>query len=238
MLLQLKGAWRGRQHYEPVRRPTDMDTHTVIEHFVLGYVRALIERKDPFSAHMMHHPSMSLPALKTVKHAKRHAWVWRAVAWIYKLLCTRRQATKRDLYYADPPLFGTQKNSDEVIELLSTKLLCQPRSALRVTCASRGKIWGALQYRENGASVDCMSLQANGSSISGWPNEWSNLHGKARLILVVEKDCAFQRVLKDQLLSEKLKTPLLLLSGCGYPDLPTRFALRRIAAELQVVCIC
>jgi hypothetical protein len=161
---------------------------------------------------------------------------------VYSLKLTKARTSIRDIYYMHPNLFQSQRNSDEAIHLISTKLFRCPRSALNLTCASRGKMFGAVAYyNADGAYVDCMTLKvpidlstdlqladcpknragqrrehlglargvdrslsfATGyqARASAGQATLSGISGTANAILVVEKECAFQRCVGSNRLS-------------------------------------
>ena len=182
-------------------------------------------------------------------------------------------------------LFESQRNSDEVtstfqrmvlrphfsklaavqaIHLISAKLFRCPRSALGLTCASRGKIFGPVYYTANGQYYDCRTFQAPAparlscADRPSWPTQirgiaeskhcrgtagtsrvgqrsgqveierlctpaggaanqlrvqrayhlWAGISSTANGILVVEKDCAFQRCAYEMRLSTSCRVRL------------------------------
>ncbi|RXN30886.1 meiotic recombination SPO11 [Labeo rohita] len=76
---------------------------------------------------------------------------------IYKLVQSDSYATKRDIYYNDPQLFGSQTTLDSIVDDVSC-MLKVPRRSLHVLATSKGFISGALCYlEEDGTKVDCSS---------------------------------------------------------------------------------
>lgn len=153
--------------------------------------------------------------------------LWRVLAESHAALAAGRSATQRDMYYtlADQ---GTVRRASEVNAAIAdaTRLLGVPRSALAVTTASRGVVTGVLDIREANAWSDL--TDSGGRPIVG-DLDWvasAVLRSRARLILVVEKDAVFNR-----LLQEKACRALncVMLTARGMPDVATRAFLRRLA---------
>ncbi|KAJ3375385.1 hypothetical protein GGF31_004503 [Allomyces arbusculus] len=77
-----------------------------------------------------------------------------------------RVMTKRDVYYQDPALFGTQRVSDAAIEMLMSTLGV-PRDALGIVAAPRGQAHGPCLARfasSMGSAASLVSF-ANGSHV-------------------------------------------------------------------------
>jgi hypothetical protein len=180
-----------------------------IETVLLRTISALIQGKDPFPAVFPWCPSslsfrsIRMRGRRGVSSMRRCTWIWKVrpgsharmgapvlrarttlqvLSLIHELSVDGAQTSLRDVYYRDPMLFESQRNSDEVIStfqgshgapprfsklavvqaihLISAKLFRCPRSALGLTCASRGKIFGPVYYTANGQYYDCRTFQA------------------------------------------------------------------------------
>ncbi|XP_061650661.1 meiotic recombination protein SPO11 isoform X3 [Phyllopteryx taeniolatus] len=89
----------------------------------------------------------------------------------YTLVQSNSYATKRDIYYNHPQLFGSQKIVDKIVDDVSC-MLKVPRRALRVLATSKGVISGDLCYmEEDGTRIDCHSSSAG----KGFPDVNSRL---------------------------------------------------------------
>uniref|UniRef100_A0A674F0S9 DNA topoisomerase (ATP-hydrolyzing) n=1 Tax=Salmo trutta TaxID=8032 RepID=A0A674F0S9_SALTR len=76
---------------------------------------------------------------------------------IYKLVQSNVYATKRDIYYNDTQLFGSQRTVDSIVDDISC-MLKVPRRRLHVLATSKGFISGDLCYlEEDSTKVDCHS---------------------------------------------------------------------------------
>uniref|UniRef100_A0A672RIS6 DNA topoisomerase (ATP-hydrolyzing) n=1 Tax=Sinocyclocheilus grahami TaxID=75366 RepID=A0A672RIS6_SINGR len=89
--------------------------------------------------------------------AARFALILKLLSVIYKLVQSDSYATKRDIYYNDPQLFGSQKTLDSILDDISC-MLKVPRRSLHVFATSKGLISGDLCYlEEDGTKVNCSS---------------------------------------------------------------------------------
>ncbi|XP_046725084.1 meiotic recombination protein SPO11 isoform X7 [Silurus meridionalis] len=87
----------------------------------------------------------------------KFALILKALSAIYKLVQSDSYVTKRDIYYNDPQLFGSQKTLDTIVDDISC-LLKVPRRSLHVCASTKGLISGDLCYlEEDGTRVDCTS---------------------------------------------------------------------------------
>ncbi|XP_044068473.1 meiotic recombination protein SPO11 isoform X2 [Siniperca chuatsi] len=79
---------------------------------------------------------------------------------IYRLVQSSSYATKRDIYYNNTQLFGSQKTVDSIVDDISC-MLKVPRRSLHVLATSKGFISGDLCYlEEDGTRIDCHSSSA------------------------------------------------------------------------------
>ena len=63
------------------------------------------------------------------------------------------------------------------------------------------------------------------------PNDLSNIQTSAKLVVVIEKDAVFQRLMWQNFLRD-LGSPAILITGKGFPDMNTRKMLRKLAYEV------
>ncbi|XP_062871399.1 meiotic recombination protein SPO11 isoform X3 [Trichomycterus rosablanca] len=159
----------------------------------------------------------------------KFAVILKALSTIYNLLQNDSYATKRDMYYNDPQLFGSQKILDTVVDDLSCMLKVSRRS-LHVLATTKGLIIGDLCYlEEDGTRVDC--------SFTAVP-VCSNVRGiisvtsSAKFVLVIEKDATFQRLLDDDFCTRFY--PCIMITGKGVPDINSRLMVRRLWETLQI----
>ncbi|KAL6483321.1 hypothetical protein MHYP_G00081930 [Metynnis hypsauchen] len=155
----------------------------------------------------------------------------KVLAMIYKLVQTDSYATKRDMYYNDPQLFGTQRNLDLIVDDISC-MLRVPRRSLHVLATSKGFISGDLCYLEaDGTRVECSSSSA-AVPVSSYVNGITNIVSSAKFVLVVEKDATFQRLLDDEFCTRL--HPCIIITGKGVPDVNSRLMVRKLWDTLHI----
>ncbi|XP_072044802.1 meiotic recombination protein SPO11-like [Amphiura filiformis] len=161
----------------------------------------------------------------------KFAMTLRVLAMCYKLVQSNTYSTKRDMYYNDTQLFGSQAVLDDIVDNIAC-MLQVPRWRLHVLATSKGCIAGDLQFTEvDGNHVDC-STTASGVLVPAHVNGITNIQSKAKFVLVVEKDATFQKLLDDGL-CHKL-APCIIITGKGFPDVNTRLMVRKLWDTLQI----
>ncbi|CAL1606787.1 unnamed protein product [Knipowitschia caucasica] len=150
---------------------------------------------------------------------------------IYELILSNSYATKRDIYYNDTQLFGSQATVDHIVDDISC-LLKVPRRSLHVLATSKGLITGDLCYlEEDGSRMDCRASNTAipiSSNISGI----KNIVSSARFVLIVEKDATFQRLLDDHVCAKL--SPCIMITGKGVPDVNSRLMVRKLWDTLHI----
>ncbi|KTF94443.1 hypothetical protein cypCar_00035624 [Cyprinus carpio] len=156
--------------------------------------------------------------------ATRFALIFKLLSVIYKLVQSDSYATKRDIYYNDPQLFGSQKTLDSILDDISC-MLKVPRRSLHVFATSKGFISGDLCYlEEDGTKVDCNSSSTAvpvSSNVNGirsilpvyFNHQCKDIVSAAKFILIVEKDATFQRLLDDAFCTRL--SPCIIITGKG-----------------------
>ncbi|XP_033825780.1 meiotic recombination protein SPO11 [Periophthalmus magnuspinnatus] len=162
---------------------------------------------------------------------KKFAQIVKILSVIYRLIVSNSYATKRDLYYNDTQLFGSQATVDRIVDDISC-LLKVPRRSLHVLATSKGLITGDLCYlEEDGTRIDCRCSTAAfpvSSNIGGI----KSIISSAKFILIVEKDATFQRLLDDNLCTKL--SPCIMITGKGVPDVNSRLMVRKLWDTLHV----
>ncbi|KAM9296529.1 meiotic recombination protein SPO11 [Gastrophryne carolinensis] len=164
------------------------------------------------------------------KSAQHFSLMLKILSVIYKLVQTDTYATKRDIYYENTQLYGSQMTVDDIVNDISCMLRI-PRRSLHILSTSKGFIAGDLIFTdEDGTRVMCSSSSAVlvPSNVDGV----TNIRSAARLVLVVEKDATFQRLLDDDFCGKC--GPCVLITGKGVPDLNTRLFVRKLWDSLQL----
>lgn len=161
----------------------------------------------------------------------KFAQIVKILSVIYRLIQSNSYSTKRDIFYNNTQLFGSQSTVDHIVDDISC-LLRVPRRSLHVLATSKGLITGDLCYiEEDGTRIDCRSTTsafAVSSNISGI----RNIVSSAKFVLIVEKDATFQRLLDDDVCSKL--SPCIVITGKGVPDVNSRLMVRKLWDTLHV----
>ncbi|XP_076840543.1 meiotic recombination protein SPO11 isoform X2 [Brachyhypopomus gauderio] len=151
----------------------------------------------------------------------KFAQVLKCLLSIYRLVQSDSYATKRDIYYNDPQLFGSQKSVDSIVDDISC-MLKVPRRSLHVLATSKGFISGDLCYlEEDGTRVDCNSSSTHEDIVSS-----------AKFVLIIEKDATFQRLMDDEFCTQLY--PCIIMTGKGVPDVNSRLMVRKLWDTLHI----
>jgi len=144
------------------------------------------------------------------------------------LVCLRegKRTNKRDIYYQNAHTFRDQGELDAIIAKV-VSMTGVPRSMLGVFASSKGLVAGNLLFADrNGVEFDCRVAQVQVPQ-----DPFTGAETTARLIVVVEKDTAFQRLLQDFRFSS-LMDEIILITGKGVPDVATRSFLYMLTSKL------
>lgn len=157
---------------------------------------------------------------------------------LHGLLISGRHATPRELYYTHATLFQRQQQSDDVIKKLCQELQVA-RHHLHLFGTAKGLVRGHVRIFEpafggagnsQGCWVDGMDpLEPRGHSITPMCAHVVKAESMARTVLIVEKETVFHRLIAEGLL-ERHK-PLVIVTARGFPDIPTRYFLRRVQED-------
>ena len=172
-----------------------------------------------------------------------------------------KSMSQRDVYYSLKTLFCKQYESNAIILELGL-MLGLKRHEMGLYPAAKGLIAGLCRFRfTEGTDVeerevpwtDCVHGDAGeGVRIS---SKWTSCPdgeldmqipagGEGSLprpthLIVVEKEGIFHRLVEDEFFISGV--PCIIVTGCGYPDVPSRAAVARISQRypfLQVVGLC
>ncbi|KAE8654185.1 Meiotic recombination protein SPO11-1 [Hibiscus syriacus] len=109
----------------------------------------------------------------------------------------------------------------------------------RIYCTNSDSNWlvmGWLRFFEAGRKFDCINSPNTAHTIPVLVEDVKDLVSVAHYILVVEKESVFQRLANDKFCS---KNRCIVITGRGYPDVPTRRFLRLLVHKfcLPVYCL-
>ncbi|XP_074928347.1 meiotic recombination protein SPO11 [Chelonoidis abingdonii] len=160
-----------------------------------------------------------------ITFAKSLALMLKILSVIYKMVQNNTYATKRDIYYSDTLLFGSQSVVDNIVNDISCMLKI-PRRSLHILSTTKGCIAGNLSYtEEDGMKVNC-TCSATAVVVPSNVQGIRNVITDAKFILIVEKDATFQRLLDDDFCNKL--SPCIMITGKGVPDLNTRLLVRKL----------
>ncbi|NXO05114.1 SPO11 protein, partial [Rhinopomastus cyanomelas] len=190
-----------------------------------------IEFKDSVGLQMIPDCTMTQIRIDCHRSAPKFAMMLKILSMIYKMVQSNTYATKRDIFYSDTLLFGSQTVVDNIVNDISCMLKI-PRRSLHILSTSKGSVAGNLSYtEEDGTKVSCtcsgtvLSVPSNVEGIK-------NLISHAKFILIVEKDATFQRLLDDNFCNKL--SPCIMITGRGVPDLNTRLLVRKLWDAFQI----
>ncbi|XP_042266127.1 meiotic recombination protein SPO11 isoform X3 [Thunnus maccoyii] len=158
---------------------------TRIENIILGIVTSLSEDKAPvlvlpnrsswvnisfdsaIGLQMSSESSVTTIRSDCPSSVTKFAQILKMLSVIYRLVQSNSYATKRDIYYNNTQLFGSQKTVDNIVDDISC-MLKVPRRSLHVAVAVSSNIGGI-----------------------------RDIVSSAKFVMIVEKDATFQRLLDD-----------------------------------------
>ncbi|KAK3070766.1 endodeoxyribonuclease [Teratosphaeriaceae sp. CCFEE 6253] len=166
---------------------------------------------------------LSFPG-KTAKEAWRFTVVLRILELMHGALRTGVTISKRDIYYRDPALFGSQTHVDRCVDDIAYTFSV-PRFALNVTAVAKGLLVGALSICRRDGSITNAVADRDGMLVPNLKDILSIDLTAVKWIIVVEKEASFRSIAASTFWA-RLSSEGVLLTGKGYPDLATRALLR------------
>ncbi|KAF2314127.1 hypothetical protein GH714_022465 [Hevea brasiliensis] len=184
--------------------------------------------------------SSDLPKGQEILSLKREAMcveidvLLRVLLIVQQLLQENRHGSKRDIYYMHPSVFSDQSVVDQAINDICILLQCS-RHNLNVVSVGNGLVMGWLRFLEAERKFDCMNFPSNVHPIPVHVDEVKDIVSVAKYILVVEKESVFQRLANDRFCNANR---CIVITGRGYPDIPTRRFLRLLLEKLCLPIYC
>ncbi|XP_069972065.1 meiotic recombination protein SPO11 [Penaeus vannamei] len=173
----------------------------------------------------------SLVTVGAPQSTRRFSVLLFTLAQAFRHVASGTFSTRRDVFYENVWLYGTQSALDRAAEDLS-RLLGVPRRGLHLTVTGKGLVAGSLAYTtHDGTTIDVSQAQ-QGVLVPECVQGLSGVVSEARYILVVEKDATFQKLVEAQV--HRSFGPAVLITGKGYPDVLTRQLVFRLWSELRV----
>ncbi|KAI3745551.1 hypothetical protein L6452_07951 [Arctium lappa] len=167
-------------------------------------------------------------------HACRLDILLRVLLIVQQLLQENRHGSKRDIYYMHPSVFREQSVVDRAINDICILLQCS-RHNLNVVSVAKGLVMGWLRFSEADRIFNCLNHPDTAHSIPVHVEEVKDIISVADYILVVEKESVFQRLANDCFCKTNRS---IVITGRGYPDIPTRRFLRLLIEQLHLPAYC
>ncbi|KAK5119873.1 hypothetical protein LTR85_007199 [Meristemomyces frigidus] len=153
--------------------------------------------------------------------------VLRILELTHEALRTGVTLSKRDIYYRDPALFGSQAHVDRYVDDIAFTFGV-PRSALNVAAVAKGLVAGAITFCRRDGSVVNAAADKDGILVPSLKEVLSIDMTAVRWIIVVEKEASFRSIASSSFW-EKVSTDGVLITGKGYPDIASRALLRYLS---------
>ncbi|KAF6145070.1 hypothetical protein GIB67_013421 [Kingdonia uniflora] len=173
-------------------------------------------------------------SLRKECHARRIDVLLRVLLIVQKLLQENKHGSKRDIYYMHPSAFTEQAVVDRAIHDICILLQCS-RHNLNVVSVGNGLVMGWLRFSEGERKYDCIKSPSTGHPVPVHVEEVKDIISVAEYVLVVEKETVFQRLANDRFCD---KNRCIVITGRGYPDVPTRRFLRLLIENLHLPVYC
>lgn len=146
-----------------------------------------------------YNPDDTTSSLKTLSFTTRprsFAIYVRVLSIIHSLVLSNTRATKRDIYYRDVALFGSQRVVDEAVEDLSLWLRID-RHCLHVDASLKGLMAGPFMIElSEGRIMDIGDMGGGEGCIIPLVNDIRSVDcGDCNAIIVIEKEASFREVL-------------------------------------------
>ncbi|XP_035543141.1 meiotic recombination protein SPO11-1 isoform X2 [Juglans regia] len=167
-------------------------------------------------------------------HVHRLDILLRVLLIVQQLLQESRHGSKRDIYYMHPCIFSEQSVVDQAINDICILMQCS-RHNLNVVSVGNGLVMGWIRFLEGGRKFDCINCPNMAHPIPVQVEEVKDIVSVARFILIVEKESVFQRLANDQFCNANR---CIVITGRGYPDIPTRRFLRLLIEKLCLPAYC
>ncbi|KAI2465197.1 DNA topoisomerase IV, alpha subunit [Annulohypoxylon bovei var. microspora] len=157
----------------------------------------------------------------TGAEVKRFTCLLQILHMCHEALVSNHVITKRNIYYQNPDLFGSQQYVDNLVDDIAFTFGVG-RDALSIVAAYKGLIAGDLIITlKNNSVLDCSS-DNNGTLIPRTEAIHQIDIGKAKWVMVIEKEATFRGLAASRYHEASAAGAGILITGKGYPDLVTR----------------
>ncbi|KAI0674984.1 Spo11/DNA topoisomerase VI subunit A [Trametes maxima] len=193
----------------------------------------LADRRKSYDGNDLPMREISMPQRSKGPSARPFAQVLRTVDLMHEALTSNVPTTKRDIYYKDVGLFGSQSTVDRLVDDLAATFKLS-RADLGVRASSKGLICGAglTMHLHCGDAVHMSDIEPalipHSEDI-----ERFDVNGELAWVLVVEKEAVFQTLCRLRLATHAaLPGKGLVITGKGYPDVATRQLVQTLSTNL------
>ncbi|KAI1494090.1 Spo11/DNA topoisomerase VI subunit A [Biscogniauxia mediterranea] len=129
--------------------------------------------------------------------------------------------TKRNIYYQNPELFGSQAYVDTLVDDIAFTFGAG-RDALNIVAACKGLLSGVMSISMKDGSVQDYSLDPNGTLVPD-ARAVDNIDAPlVKWVLIIEKEATFRGLVASRYSESSRAGPGVIVTGKGYPDLATR----------------
>ncbi|KAI0599287.1 Spo11/DNA topoisomerase VI subunit A [Biscogniauxia sp. FL1348] len=137
--------------------------------------------------------------------------------------------TKRNIYYQNPELFGSQAYVDTLVDDIAFTFGAG-RDALNIVAACKGLLSGVMNISMKDGSGQNCGLDPNGTLIPD-ARTIENIDAPlVKWVLIVEKEATFRGLVASRYFESSRAGPGVIITGKGYPDLATRQLLNLLHA--------
>ncbi|KAI0835180.1 DNA topoisomerase IV, alpha subunit [Hypoxylon sp. FL0890] len=172
----------------------------------------------------------------TRAEVKRFTCVLKVLHVCHEALVSGHVVTKRNIYYQNPDLFGSQQYVDNLVDDIAFTFGVG-RDVLNVVAAYKGLIAGGvvIELKDN-TTLSCNS-DGNGALIPHVEVIRRIRIGEAKWVMVIEKEATFRGLAASRYFETSAAGPGILVTGKGYPDLVTRQFLHNLHSTFSQVPI-
>ncbi|KAI0849174.1 DNA topoisomerase IV, alpha subunit [Daldinia vernicosa] len=172
----------------------------------------------------------------TETEAKRFTCVLQVLHLCYEAIISDHVVTKRNIYYQNPDLFGSQQYVDNLVDDIAFTFGVG-RDALSVVAAYKGLIAGGVIITLKDHSVLDCSSDNNGTLIPHADAIRRIDIGETKWIMIIEKEATFRGLAASGYYGLSDAGIGVLVTGKGYPDLVTRQFLHLLHSSFPQVPI-
>ncbi|KAI9067138.1 DNA topoisomerase IV, alpha subunit [Trametes sanguinea] len=193
----------------------------------------LADRRREHAAGDMGMRTLEMPRRSRGPSARSFAQVFRTLDLMHEALTDDIPTTKRDMYYKDVELFGSQSTVDSLVDDIAATFQVG-RADLNVRASPKGLVCGAgLQLHLHSGEVLAVSDSEPILIPPSEDIERFEVNGDLAWVLIVEKEAVFQTLCRLRLgTCRALPGNGLVVTGKGYPDVATRQLVKTLSANL------